>query len=302
MTARTHEQFLIDLENKQPNIFALYTIVGEYENNHKKIEVTCNKCGITTFKSPSKLLTGRGCQSCRLLSKDEITTRLSKLYPAWIFDLSSVVSVQSEVTCTCNKGHKSTKKLRKLLEGNGCNECAVDKLRRPDALLEKLEEWQHISWVGGEYTNCKDKLVFKCERHGLFKASADAMLNKYVKGCPKCAKENTRFHNVTLANRNKAAYLELQTNLYVIHIEDVGYKVGIAKDCRNRFSSISRDSGCEVSRIKEYPINLYDAILIESSALDHFKRKTISQTFAGYTEVLDAELEDILVFLESKLK
>lgn len=301
MTARTHEQFLIDLKVRQPAIVELYTIIGTYKNNVQKIEVRCNKCGVVTLKTPCKLLQGRGCQSCRFLPKDEIVSRLNNLHPNYSFDLSSVVTVQSEVNCICDKGHKSTKKLRKLLEGSGCQECAIDRQRRPEALLEKLKEWPHISWVGGEYTNCKNKLIFECERHGLFKANADSMLNKYTKGCPTCAKDNMRFHNLTLANRNKDAYLELNTNLYIIHIRDVGYKVGIAKDCRNRFSSISRESGCEVSKIKEYPINLYDAILIESAILDHFKRKAVSRTFAGYTEVLDADLDDIVAFMESNL-
>lgn len=302
MTARTHEQFLIDLEERQPDIFKLYTIIGTYKNNHKKIEVKCNKCATTTFKAPSKLLTGRGCQSCRFLSKDEITSRLFKLYPAWGFDISSVVDVQSEVDCICENGHKFTKKLRKLLEGGGCQECAFDRQRRPHALLEKLKEWSHISWVGGEYANCKTKLIFECERHGVFESNADRMLNKYVKGCPKCAKDNMRFHNLTLAERNKETYLGLDTHLYVINIESIGHKVGIAKNCGNRFSSISRESGCRVSIIKEYPVNLYKAIIIEDSILNYFKRKTIPPTFAGYTEVLDAPLEDILSFLESKLK
>lgn len=301
MTARTHEQFLIDLEERQPNVFALYTIVGEYKSNHEKIEVKCNKCGITAFKTPSKLLTGRGCQSCRFLSKDEIASRLSELYPSWVFDLSSVVNVQSEVTCICDKGHKSVKKLRKLLEGSGCQECAIDSQRRPAALLEKLKEWPHVSWVGGEYINCKNKLIFECERHGLFKANADSMLNKYVKGCPECAKDNMKFHNLTLAHRNKDDYLKLDTNVYVVHIKGIGYKVGIAKDCSSRFSSISRESGCETSSIREYSTNLYRAILIEDAILNHFKRKTIPPTFAGYTEVLDAELEDILAFMELKV-
>lgn len=299
MTARTHQQFLIDLEERQPEIFALYTIVGSYKSNHEKIEVHCNKCGITTLKAPSKLLTGRGCQSCRFLSKDEINSRLLKFHPDWKFDISSVINVQSEVTCVCDKGHISVKKLSKLLEGRGCQECAVNRQRRPDALLEKLKEWPHISWVGGEYINCKTKLIFECDRHGLFKTNADSMLNKYVKGCPQCAKDNLRFHNLTLAERNKESYLRLDTNLYVISIEGIGHKIGIAKHCANRFASISRESGCKVEVIVTYPTNLYNAIIIEDAALNQFKRKDIAPTFAGYTEVLEAPLEHILSFLGS---
>lgn len=301
MTARTHDQFLLDLEERQPTIFELYKVVGKYTSNHEKIEVQCKKCGVTTFKTASKLLMGRGCQSCRFLSKDEIASKLSELYPKWNFDTSSVRTVRSDVVCICDKGHTSVKKLRKLLEGRGCRECSVDKLRRPEALLDKLKEWPHISWVGGEYINCKNKLIFECERHGLFESNADRMLNKYVKGCPQCAKDNMKFHNLTLAERNKEAYLSLDTNLYVINIENIGYKVGIARNCGNRFSSISRESGCEVHVIKEYPVNLYKAIIIEDATLNHFKRKAIPPTFAGYTEVLDAQLHDILSFLESKL-
>lgn len=39
-------------------------IVGEYKNNHTKIECYCNKCGCEFVKVPKELLSGQGCPWC----------------------------------------------------------------------------------------------------------------------------------------------------------------------------------------------------------------------------------------------
>lgn len=300
MTARTHEQFLIDLEYRQPSVFKQYTILGHYISNHVKIEVKCNNCNTITMKTPSKLLTGRGCNECRKLSICEIKERLNKVHPTYFVECDSVTSVRDEVIYTCANGHKNSTKLHKLLEGHGCKKCSDFNLRKEQNLIDKLKTLQGITWVAGEYVNCKTSLVFSCQRHGLFTSTADTIINK-KRSCPLCSRDKLRFHNTTIAERNKDTYALTPTVLYLIYIESLGYKIGISKNPTSRFKTIKRESGCDISVVKQFNTNLYDAILLENSILNNFKRKDFDIVFAGYTEVIDAPLEDILNFIETRI-
>lgn len=57
---KTHEQFIVDLFNVNPEI----QILGKYEKSNIKIECKSTKCGHKWFATPSMLLSGYGCPRC----------------------------------------------------------------------------------------------------------------------------------------------------------------------------------------------------------------------------------------------
>lgn len=72
---KTHEQFLLEIEEKHPNI----KILGEYKNSTSPILCRCKNDGNQWYSTPNRLLSGSGCPMCNE-SKGEkaISSYLSK--------------------------------------------------------------------------------------------------------------------------------------------------------------------------------------------------------------------------------
>lgn len=300
----THEEFIQNLKDRQPAIFELYTILGNYYNNSTKIKVQCNVCGVVVMKNPSKLLIGRGCQNCRLLGEDEINSRLAEIQPnAVVAGIDFTKSTRQVVEYTCEKNHTSKKQLRKVLEGIGCPVCCRESYKKEHEIMAKLAKYPHVRIAeGSQYINCVTKMDFICEHHGAF--SRDPFdLHDSVKFCPKCSTQTLKFHNSTIAERYKDVYEKTASNVYLIHLESIGYKIGISQKPKDRFTNIKRESGKSLEVIALYPMDLYSAIAIEDLILDKFGTKYIDSTFAGYTEILNCDDEDtILEFITSLIK
>lgn len=305
---RTHEEFAKELATKQPTLFSNITFVTEYVKANKTLEVKCNLCGRIRKKNSFDLFSGEQCVCTKpaktykgKLTKEEVEDRLSKLLPNYIFsEVDYSKNMKQKVIAACDKGHISSMSLADIFTGTICRLCSDENKRRPDTLLKHLENYPHVKWVGGEYKNSKHKLLFECEYHGLFSSRPDGMIDRNT-ACPICSRSNIKHYSSKLAERNKEDFILKPCNLYCVYIEDVGYKIGISVTVESRVKAIIRQSGKAVDIVKVLPMNMYDAILNEDLVLRSFPRKTIPPTFAGYTEVLDAPLEDILSFLESKL-
>lgn len=57
---KTHDEFLTEMENKQPNI----RILSEYQNAREKVLCECKICWNQWYAKPANLLTGFGCPEC----------------------------------------------------------------------------------------------------------------------------------------------------------------------------------------------------------------------------------------------
>ena len=60
MVRKTHEQFLFQMQTKNPNI----EILTRYEKDSVKVLCRCKICGFEWWSTPSNLLQGKGCKQC----------------------------------------------------------------------------------------------------------------------------------------------------------------------------------------------------------------------------------------------
>lgn len=295
---KSHEDFIADFKNLQPELFSECNINSEYVNNSTPININCKICQISYNRNPSLLLNGSKCINCRRLTKNVIDQRLSVTHQGWTFNIDYTKSVQQKVEYVCGKGHTGASKLRKLLEGNTCKTCLSDSQRKPEILTQHLMKFKNVTLVS-EYIDQRVPLLFNCTRHGHFTRSVSNMLSKDT-ACPICSRDNFRFHNKTLAERNKEPYLQLISNVYLINIVGVGYKVGISKSPDSRFNLIKKQSGKEIEVLKVSQSNLYNCILLEDYILNNFDRKDVPYTFDGYREVLDiTDTSEIILLMDT---
>ena len=60
MRRKTHQEFITDIEKKNPNIIVL----DKYVNSKVKINVECRVCHHIWMTKPNTLLSGHGCPKC----------------------------------------------------------------------------------------------------------------------------------------------------------------------------------------------------------------------------------------------
>ena len=65
---KTHEQFVFEMQNKNPNI----TILGKYIKSSVKIKCRCNICNYEFDARPNDLLNNHGCPQCKRIKLSEM--------------------------------------------------------------------------------------------------------------------------------------------------------------------------------------------------------------------------------------
>jgi len=297
----THEYFMSRLAS-ETNTLSHFELLESYVSAKHRISVKCLSCGSISSKSPTSLLTGKGCKACAIskqrLTEQEILNGLNKHFSGYslITPVEAISSNKQKIEYECNIGHKCEGTLNSLLSGSGCRECAYVKLNHQTLLEETVSSMPHIRLVGGQYKNSRSVMLLECEFHGVFKKRADAILYE-GKGCPACASANIKYYSSKLAERNKSDFLNREAYLYVLSIEGFGTKVGISVNPASRIKRIMRQSGSSVISHLEKKTNLYEAILLEDMCLNNFNRKQVMKSFDGYTELLDCSPEDLIAFI-----
>lgn len=299
---KSHDEFLLELKNKQPIILSTFELLDSYISSKNKIRVRCISCGSISNKSPTSLLAGKGCKTCAVskqrLTEQEILDGLNKNFNGYSLTtpIVEIFSTKQKIEYICGEGHSCTGTLNSLLSGHGCKQCGYTKMNHESLLEETVSKMPHISLVGGQYKNSRSIMLFECEFHGVFRKRADAVLYE-GKGCPACGSADKKHYSLKIAERNKSDFLNREVYLYVLFIEGLGTKVGISVNPAARIKQIMRQSGRVVVSHLEKKTNLYEAILLEDMCLSNFSRKRVIKSFDGYTELLDCSPEDLIAFI-----
>ena len=129
---KTHEEFMRDFEEKQPENFKNIEILGEYINNRTKIKCRCMIDGHEWEARPYDLLKGCGCPECRKerLSKlyakthDQFMKEMKEINPD-IEILGEYVNNHTKIKCRCLiDGYEWDATPDHLLRDRGCPRCA----------------------------------------------------------------------------------------------------------------------------------------------------------------------------------
>lgn len=305
MRKRTHEQFMAELLEKQPDIHDRYIFLSEYITINHGIKVRCRLCGIEVEKKPSRMLQGNSCKGCAMWTIPEVEAALKESQPTFTFEKITNPHNKALITATCENGHVMVRQMGRFLRNRGCRECSFERARtHGDRIPEALAKHPDLNFISVTGNGHEDHITLECPHHGVFTKP----LRGFIKGqgCQVCAKSQLSPQSLTLAKRRKEDWINVPCDFYILSVKSRDksfYKYGISKDIKGRLSAIRRGitSDYEVSVCYTIPTNKYVAVMLEQE-MDVFIAVQDIPKFAGYTETFEAEYDlasDLIEYLLS---
>jgi Zn finger protein HypA/HybF involved in hydrogenase expression len=153
---KTHEEFIEEMSQKNPKIIVL----GNYENNHTKIDVKCKECGYEWQATPNSLLSGGGCGKCyghMRRTTEEFQDELHKIYPT-LTVIGEYINKETPIECRCEIcGLSFTKIPHSMLRQRvGCPSCTNRKSKGEQVISRWLTE-HNIEYITSySISDCKD--------------------------------------------------------------------------------------------------------------------------------------------------
>lgn len=186
---KTHQEFLDELNEKNPNI----EILSEYINATAKIKCKCKKCGYVWEVAPSALLSGRGCGKCRgmHLTDEEFEDKLHKIHPH-INLYGHYNGSHKESTFICTKDGTIWKDTPNnvMRTKNGCPTCmsrwqSERQSWSNEKYIEELEKSCDYIIPTEKYSGWNVQIYHKCKRCGYsWKIAPTSVLHN--PHCPSC--------------------------------------------------------------------------------------------------------------------
>jgi len=184
MKRKSQEQFLKDINEQNPEI----VVVGNYINNHTKIECKCRKCGFEWRATPNNLLSGSKCPMC---SKHRQYTK--KEFEDWLHENAETIELKGEFVNISTKALFSCKvcgyewRIRPIdiRRGSRCSNCRHKYPTEIKDVEEVLLKRRIVITKG--FTNISSKATLQCTVCG---HEWEARVLDVMKrtGCPKCSK------------------------------------------------------------------------------------------------------------------
>ena len=194
MKGKTHEEYVKELEIKNPNL----QVVGKYIKANTKILHKCLKHNICWYTTPSRALQGIGCEKChiekfrqsRTRTHEEYTEQLRKVNPN-VIPLEKFKTINDSILHYCKIHDVEWNVIPdNVLRGHGCPECGKDKIgdknKKPyEEYRKELElKLPNIKCIG-DYSNFTTPVLHKCIVCNHEWSSSPLNVLKGV-GCPKC--------------------------------------------------------------------------------------------------------------------
>ena len=278
-----------------------------YINSKTKVEIVCPIHGLF-YKTPSKHTTSKqGCPSCaKKLYTPEAIKDICESYKTQGFiksyKLPSTVNNKSYLTFKCSCGKDYSIQIRKLSSErkSGCSYCLRKLLRKSD---HDYLDYFKAKW-GDRYCYLKFKnegannpCTITCKEHGDFITTPSK--HKLRSGCPKCANINSKFDNITLAERYKDTYKKKVCYIYFLDFGDNTYKIGISENTKERFNVIRNNLGnfkC-ISKIKT---NRYNAIVCENLGLNLVKSGILGGRHLSEVFTYEEDIDDLILRIKEE--
>lgn len=188
---RTHEQFIEQLRNRNPEI----EVLGDYLGGRSPVLVRDKRCGHEFTQVPSALLRGQGCPKCRYvraaqsnsLSNDVFLERVESL-GIQIRPLEKCTGANKPIKVKCLVcGYEWAPTPHNLFSGHGCPRCAGCERKDPDGFREEIVRTHPSIEVIGEYKNSKTPITCYCKECGTTWDALPASLRR-GSGCPVCSR------------------------------------------------------------------------------------------------------------------
>lgn len=190
MRKKTHEEFMKDFEEKQPELFARVEVLGEYKDAKSKIKCKCKKCGSEFQKNPDQLLHKvKICPVCDgniVYTTETYTERLKYINPD-IEAKSEYVNAKTKMLFKCKiDGYEWYAHPSKILHGNKCPKCQHHIAYDIDSFKTNLFSINKDIIVLGNWVNVDTPIKCRCNICGnIWEPRPDVLLRGG--GCGKCA-------------------------------------------------------------------------------------------------------------------
>lgn len=190
---KTHEEFLEELNKINPNIEAL----EKYQGQKIKIKCRCKVCGREWEAFPGGLLQGSRCPSCVIKSKtkthEEFIKELNEINPN-IEILGKYQNGRTKIRCRCKVcGYEWEPLPCNLIQGGGCRQCVIDKLRKKlrksqEVFEEEVKNINENIVVLEKYVNIRTGVLVQCKlcnsKFKIYPKSIHELKNIF---CPVCS-------------------------------------------------------------------------------------------------------------------
>ena len=198
MWKKTHEEFVKELKQLNPNIEAL----GEYQGSYIKIWFRCKIDNFEWESTPHNVLTGRGCPKCSKKNRKTtqyFTDEIKEINPN-IEILSEYKSTHTKIKCRCLiDGNIWEAEPSKLLNGRGCPICGQNKrikcrTKTHDVFVDEIKQINPNITIVSQYLGTDKPIYAKCNIDGYeWKTTPEKLLAG--RGCKQCANQKLRLSN-----------------------------------------------------------------------------------------------------------
>jgi hypothetical protein len=216
----------------------------------EKVTIICKTHNYEFQQSPSKHLSGFGCNLCSGKKKkttNEFIQKAKEIHgEKYSYDNLNYLNRITNVVITCRVHGDFEQQPKYHLKGFGCNLCSGKKKKTTNEFIQdaKKVHGERYNYDKTEYSDSDSKLTITCNKHGDFFQNAGSHLQG--KGCPKCS-GTQKLTTIDFINRAK----EIHHNKY--NYDKVNYinsqtKVSIGCQIHGYFEQIPKThlegSGC----------------------------------------------------------
>lgn len=273
---RTHNEYLVDVNNINENI----EVLGTYVNIKTKILHRCKIHNIEWETAPNNILSGRGCNKC---GREKVLKATRKTHDQFIKDvftknknieiLGEYINSTTKIKCRCLiDGYEWTPKAGSLISGRGCPKCSGLMKKTTKQYKEEVFKLDNNIEVLDEYINDSTKILHKCkiDNHEWY-----AKPNWIINGgrCPKCWDSRRKYAKRISNDEFIERLLDVNKNIvpleqYVTSNDKIKFKCKIdGHEWYTKPSSIINNGhGCPIcgkfSSIKNRSINKEEYIRI----------------------------------------
>lgn len=135
---KTHEDFIRELENKNPNII----VTGKYITNKDPISCKCKICNHQWTSLPSRLLIGCSCPKCvnRIRTHEDFINDMKEIDKN-ILILGTYEKSSNKILCRCKIDKTEWEATpNNLLKGHGCPTCNINTSKGEIKICQFLED------------------------------------------------------------------------------------------------------------------------------------------------------------------
>lgn len=192
---KTHEEFLQQFINKNPNSKSII-ILGKYVKNNQPIECLCSVCNTKWTPTPKSLLSGHGCPKCsgnlRLTNNEFLDMLKNNPHYKNIGVIGKYKKISGKIKCECKicKNIWEPRAADLIYSKVGCPVCSGNVVQTHDIYLQKLKtknpNCENIELLS-EYLGSTKRIKCKCKLCNYeWEPVASSLLQGT--GCPNCAK------------------------------------------------------------------------------------------------------------------